>query len=71
MTRNRFASLATGLMALAGIYAVRFILDDTIRTEEDVEHYLGLSVLGVIPESEELRAERAAAKKKRTARARK
>lgn len=69
--RNTVLAAMLGLMALAAVYAVLFILDDTIRTEEDVEHYLGLSVLGVIPESEELRAERMAAKKKRTARGRK
>ena len=31
-----------------------FVLDDTIRNEEDVERYLGLSTLGVIPASVEL-----------------
>ena len=31
-----------------------FVLDDTIRTEEDVTRYLNLSVMGVIPLEEEL-----------------
>lgn len=45
----------TGIGALVGlviaivILTAIFLLDDTIRTEEDVEHHLGLSVLGVIP----------------------
>lgn len=69
--RNTLLAAVLGLIALTALYAVRFILDDTIRTEEDVEHYLGLSVLGVIPDSEELRAERAAPPKKRAARGRK
>ena len=43
-----------GLVASVGIVTVMFILDDSIRTEEDVERYLGLSVLGVIPESKEI-----------------
>ena len=68
--RNSLLAAALGLMALTGLYTLRFILDDTIRTEEDVERYLGLSVLGVIPESEELRAEKKApGKKRRPARA--
>lgn len=43
-----------GLAASIGIMTVMFILDDSIRSEEDVEHYLGLSVLGVIPDSKEI-----------------
>lgn len=31
------------------IYLVAFIMDDRIRTNEDIERYLGLSVLGEIP----------------------
>ena len=32
-------------------YLIAFILDDKIKTEEDVAKYLGLSVLGEIPNS--------------------
>ena len=53
--RNTLIGLVCGMLVCAAVYTVRFILDDTIRTEEDVQTYLGLSVLGVIPESEELR----------------
>jgi len=68
--RNTLLAALLGLIALTGVFTVQFILDDSIRTEEDVERYLGLSVLGVIPESEELRAEkRAPGKKRRPARA--
>lgn len=31
------------------VYVVKFLLDDKIRTAEDVEKYLGLAVLGDIP----------------------
>lgn len=34
------------------IYFFAFLLDDKIRTEEDVDKYLGLSVLGEIPNSD-------------------
>ena len=37
------------LIALLIIY-VMFLLDDTIKGEEDIENLIGLSVLGDIPE---------------------
>jgi len=42
-----------GLVAAVGVLTVLFVLDDSIHTEEDVERYLGLSVLGVIPDCRE------------------
>ena len=42
------------MIASLGVLVVIHLKDDTIRTEEDVERYLGLSVLGVIPMSEEI-----------------
>lgn len=38
----------------AGILVLLRVLDDTIRTDEDVERYLGLSTLGTIPQAQEL-----------------
>ena len=43
-----------GFAASVAVMTVMFILDDSIRSEEDVERYLGLSVLGVIPECKEI-----------------
>lgn len=40
----------TGLMASIGIVFLIEYLDDSIKTSEDVEKYLGLTVLGTIPE---------------------
>ncbi len=37
-----------------GIYFIRFILDDKINAPEDVEKYLGLNVLGAIPNKNQL-----------------
>lgn len=40
-----------GLLAfvlLAGIFVVVYLMDDTIKTEEDVRNYLGLNVLGEV-----------------------
>lgn len=54
LKRNTVLAAALGLVASVGILIVMFVLDDTISTEEDVERYLGLSTLGVIPTSKEL-----------------
>ena len=46
---NIFLSFIIGLLvALAVIFIVDF-LDDTVKTSEDVEKYLNLKVLGIIP----------------------
>ena len=52
--RNTALAGILGLILAVGIYTVIFIMDDTIRTEEDVTRYLGLSTLGVIPVSMEM-----------------
>ncbi len=53
---KKVVSLAAilGLVIAVGVFTVVFILDDSIRNEEDVERYLGLGVLGVIPDSGEI-----------------
>ncbi|QEK18919.1 hypothetical protein LAJLEIBI_02942 [[Clostridium] hylemonae DSM 15053] len=38
-----------GLIIALGIIVLIFVLDDTIKTPDDVEHYLGLNVLTSIP----------------------
>ena len=54
LTKNTCLAAALGLIGSVGVLVVIYLLDDTIRTEEDVERYLGLSVLGVIPISQEM-----------------
>ena len=39
-----------GMILCAGVIVVRTIMDDTIKSEEDIEKYLGLSTLSVIPD---------------------
>lgn len=46
---NVIIALLAGLMAAVGIIFLFEYLDDTIKTSEDVEKYLGLTVLGTIP----------------------
>ena len=44
--------LLTGFLAAAGVYGLfvlAYILDDKIKTDEDIKNYLDLSILGDIP----------------------
>ncbi len=38
-----------GAFAAAAVVLIRFLLDDTIKSSEDIERYLGLSTLALIP----------------------
>lgn len=67
MRRNLMVGAAAGLLLAIGILVGVFLLDDTIKTADDVEKYLELSVLGTIPikEKEQTRGkERPSAKRK-------
>lgn len=46
-----FSGVIAAVMAYA-IFLIAFLLDDRIKTDEDVERYLGLSVLGNIPSAD-------------------
>lgn len=46
-----------GFVIMSAVYITAYILDDAIRTEEDVERYLGLNTLGVIPAAKDLSSE--------------
>lgn len=62
---------AAGAVLAVCVLIALFLLDDTIRNEEDVTRYLGLSTLAAIPACEELGTARKiadAAKSKSTAR---
>lgn len=54
MAKNTVLAAAIGAIIAISILTAVYIMDDTIRNEEDVARYLGLSVMGVIPASEEL-----------------
>ena len=45
---------AVGFILAVGVLAVIRVMDDTIRTEEDVERYLGAIVMGEIPAAAEM-----------------
>lgn len=54
LTRNTMIAAVLGVVATVAVLVVVYMLDDTIRTEEDIERRMGLSVLGVIPSSSEM-----------------
>ena len=57
-----------GAMLAVILIVIRFMLNDTIKDSEDVERYLGLSVLGVIPkEDDAMETSRTRKSKKRKA----
>lgn len=47
-----FGALAGAFLCIA-VILIHFMLDDTIKTADDIEKYLGLSTLGMIPERED------------------
>lgn len=52
--RNVIIAVVIGMVLTIAVVVVRFLLNDTITTSDDVERYLGLSTLALIPFSEEL-----------------
>lgn len=48
--KNTILGALAGLVIAAGIIVVRTIINDTIRSEDDVEKYLGIPVLASIPD---------------------
>lgn len=53
-----------GALLVGGIVTLQYILDDTIKTSEDVEQYLGLSTLALIPLDENIGGTEKGKKKK-------
>jgi capsular polysaccharide biosynthesis protein len=47
--KNAIIGGLAGAVLAAGIIIALFMLDDTIKDSEDVEKYLGLNTLGIIP----------------------
>lgn len=54
VTENTAIAAIVGLILAVSILTVIHVVDDTIRTDEDVSRYLGLSTLGIIPASSKL-----------------
>ena len=54
LVKNTALAAIMGMVLCISILTILCVLDDTIRTEENVERYFGLSVLGMVPVSTEL-----------------
>ncbi|WP_027623946.1 YveK family protein [Clostridium lundense] len=52
-TLNVAIAFFIGLMASVGLAFILEYMDNTIKTEDDVEKYLGLPVVGIIPKPQE------------------
>ena len=48
-SKNAMLGAMLGLVLTCGIITLQTILNDTVQTEEDVEKYLGLTVLASVP----------------------
>ncbi|MFR3950412.1 MAG: hypothetical protein ACLTZM_27495 [Ruminococcus sp.] len=48
--KNAVLGFLLGFLACAAIVVVYAVMDDTIKTEEDIEKYLGVSVLAKVPD---------------------
>ena len=52
LTKNIALGAVLGLFISCAVLFLVFVLNDKIRTPEDIEKFLGISVLGSIPELE-------------------
>jgi len=50
--KNAVLGAMIGFVAVCGLIVLEVLMNDTIRTEDDVEKYLGLTVLAMVPERE-------------------
>lgn len=50
VTKNTLLGALLGAVLMCGIITLKSILNDTVTTTEDVEQYLGISVLASVPE---------------------
>ena len=64
--KNTVIATALGMMLVMGLLLINYMIDDRIKTEEDVEKYLGLNTLASIPfsDSDKVEKERKAAAKR-------
>lgn len=63
--KNTVIGGMAGIFLAAMIILVLYILDDTIKTGEDVEKHLGLTVLGSIPDSAVLKSTKSTKRKQK------
>ena len=65
-SRNAIIAAILGALVVIVVVVVRYLLDDTIKTSDDVEKYLGLSTLALIPLDGNIDVDERSTKKGRT-----
>lgn len=63
--KNAMIGAMIGAVVVIAVVVIRYLLDDTVKTREDVEEKLGLSCLALIPLDEGMNVEGAAKTKKK------
>lgn len=53
MMKNTILGMMIGIIVACGVIVLITIMDDTIKTEDDVQKYLGLSTLASIPDRQD------------------
>ena len=69
--RNIMLGALAGLVLSAGVVILMTIMDDTLKSEDDIERYLGISTLASIPDRKDYISGKAKEKSKRKRRRRK
>ena len=64
--KNTMLGAIAGIVIAIAVLVVNFILDDRIKTSDDVEKYLGITNLSLIPLTEEEYNGQPSSKKKKT-----
>ena len=70
ISKNGIIGVLLGVLLSVAIILIAYISNDTVKTQEDVEKYLGLSVLGTIPLTETDRKKKKKKQKQKKARGR-
>ena len=70
ISKNGIIDVLLGVLLSVAIILIAYISNDTVKTQEDVEKYLGLSVLGTIPLTETDRKKKKKKQKQKKARGR-
>lgn len=69
-TKNIALGALAGLVIAAGLIALRTVMNDTIKSEDDIEKYLGLPTLAAIPDRKDYISGKSSKQKKRRKRRR-
>lgn len=64
MSKNVLLGFMAGLVVSAGLIVLRTVMDDTIKTEDDVTKYLGLYTLSSVPDRKDYVSGKKAGKKR-------